>query len=256
MQRLGWKAGIAFVGVAMLGMAAAAARAQTSVDPDTVPGAAAPAAPVAQPQVVDLSKVSRRAWVKNPNAEIDVVQNRRYTNAQRVELGAFAGFIGGDPFLSVKTFGGSLGYHFNSFYSFHVVGWKYSASPSSAAESFFAANQASAAVNEPKTFYGAQINGNFIYGKLSVIGKVIIYLDLFLFGGAGIHDAANGKSFAPFVGIGQRVHLDRHLGIRVDYRAMMFKETVYSTDAVTGDRTPVSRNTVQEAVTLGLSYFF
>lgn len=244
-----------FAGMMMLVAAAPIARAQT-IAPNTAPPAPRAAA---QPQVVDLSRVNRRAWTGgNATSEIDVVQNRRYTNANRLELGGFFGFSAPDPFLSVKNAGGSIGYHFNTFYSLHFLYWKYLVSDSTAAESFARSNfGAKAATNPPKSFMAAQLNGNLIYGKLSVIGKVIIYFDLFVFGGAGIHSAQNGNSIAPFIGIGQRVHLDKHLGIRLDYRLMRYSENVVSlVDVSTGETQTVPRTTMQESVNLGLSYFF
>ncbi len=212
--------------------------------------------PKAQPgletgEQVDVSKITDKYWAQGKDTELGVVQNRKYTSSGRLELGLLAGTTSTDPFLSVHQYGLSLGYHFNQYFSAHLIGWKDSVSPSDAYRAFQAQNPGyGVGTNAPKNFYGVQFNENFLYGKASLFGNTIIYVDLFLLGGFGINNATNGNSFAPFLGLGQNIHLNQYMAIHLDYRIMHFSENV----PYQGSLQQRSNNT--DAVTLGLSLFY
>lgn len=215
--------------------------------------AQAPQPEAEKPQVVDLRKVNRQVWAsgqKVSGTEVEVVQQRRYSSAQRLELQLSGGISVSDPFLSVKQVGGSLGYHFNHFYSIHLLYWKYLVARSSASDAFYSLQGTLPAVNQPKSFMGAEFEGNLLYGKLSLLGKSIIYIDVFALGGAGIQQTDAGSAFAPFVGLGQMVYLSSHFALKLGYRVLRYSETVQGTSG------PLKRTNVTEAVNLGLSYLF
>ena len=127
---------------------------------------------------VDVSSVQEKYWNQGEENEIGVVQNRKYSSDHKFELGTFTGTISSDPFLDVHPYGLSLGYHFDSIWSVHVRGWKNSVGPSDALIAFQQKTGATVDTNNPKSFWGAEINANILYGKLSLLGAMIIYNDL------------------------------------------------------------------------------
>jgi outer membrane beta-barrel protein len=144
-----------------------------------------------------------------------------------MSLDLFTGALSTDPFLSVRTFGGALGWNFDENWGLQAIVWKANASDSAAYESFRKqAPNADVDRNPPSGFYGIQLNRSILYGKAAVLGSTLIYVDVFLLGGAGVTTALNGNSFTPFVGIGQKIHLNRNLSLHIDYRILRFSETL------------------------------
>jgi outer membrane beta-barrel protein len=204
-------------------------------------------------EAVDVSKVTQKYWAQGKDTELGVVQNRKYTSEHRLELMLFTGTISTDPFLSVHQYGGSLGYYFNQYFSAHVVAYKDSVSNSDAYTEFKQqTSNASVDLNRPKSFYGVELNENFLYGKASLLGTAIIYVDIFALGGAGITDTESGNDFTGFIGIGQKVHLNKYMAIDLDYRVLFFNEVV---ESATGGPSH-SRSNTTDAITLGLSFLY
>lgn len=206
---------------------------------------------------VDVSKITEKYWAQGKETELGVVQNRKYTSAGKIELEGFFGTLSSDPFLSVHHYGGSLGYHFNQYFSLHAIAWKASASGSDALSTFQALPGSPIVnTNMPKGFYGLQGNYNFLYGKASLFGKVIIYVDLFVLGGMGVTDTESGKNVTPFFGLGQKIHLNKFLALTLDYRIMRYNETILSKQTATAGQFVSERSNTTDAVTLGLSLFY
>ena len=67
----------------------------------------------ASPDAAELEKIRQRYWAQGNEQEMGVVQNRLYTKEGRFEGTLLGGLLMTDPFLSVKTLGASIGYHFN-----------------------------------------------------------------------------------------------------------------------------------------------
>ncbi len=208
--------------------------------------------PAAEDETVDVSKVTEKYWAQGKDTELGVVQNRKYTSAHRLELDLLTGSVSTDPFLNVHHFGVSLGYYFTQYFSLHAIAWKDSVSFSDAYNSF-KAQTANAVLdtNRPKGFYGLELNQNFLYGKASLFGAAIIYVDIFALGGLGMTDTDSGKNLTPFLGLGQKIHLNQTMALHLDYRIMQFNETIPSSTGVSHDRT----NTT-DVVTLGLCFFY
>lgn len=207
-------------------------------------------------EAVDVSRIQEKYWAQGKETELGVVQNRKYTSSRKFEFSVLGGLISSDPFLDTYSYGGSLGYNFNQYLGLHLIGWKTSVGPSEALSTLRAQTNTNANTNETKGFYGIQLTNNFLYGKLSLLGSSIIYVDLFVLGGAGVTLTENGNYFTPFLGIGQKIHLTKLLALHLDYRIMIYKETIKSKNQdrlgeVLGDRT----NTT-DAVVLGLSFQF
>jgi outer membrane beta-barrel protein len=206
-------------------------------------------------EAIDVSKVSEKYWAQGKESELGVVQNRKYNNDGRLELGVFGGLISSDPFLKVNHFGGRIGYHLNSIWSFYALGWTTKVKGSDA---FIKYNEVADApkisTNEPRSFIGGEVDTNLLYGKLSVLGSMIIYVDVFLLGGAGVTKTETGSYFTPFIGLGQKIFLSQHFSLQLDYRIMQYNETIKSKVAANAGTVLGTRSNTTDAISLGLSF--
>ena len=204
-------------------------------------------------EAIDVSKITEKYWAQGKDTELGVVQNRKYTSEHRFEFDLFTGTVSTDPFLSVHHYGGSIGYYFTQYFSLHATAWKDSVSNSDAYNSFKAQTaNASVDLNRPKSFYGLELNENFLYGKASLMGNAIIYVDIFALGGAGFTDTESGKNFTSFLGLGQKIHLNQTMALNLDYRIMFFNEIIPSLTGGPGHE----RSNTTDVVTLGLCFFY
>ncbi|MGK5089512.1 outer membrane beta-barrel domain-containing protein [Bdellovibrionota bacterium FG-2] len=180
----------------------------------------------AEPQAVNVDRIRKKYWTSGNSTEMNVVQDRLYSKEQKIEIGGFASAVASDPFLSMGTVGGSIGYHFSEYLSAHFLAMRYLVSPSSALITFQETRGATTNTNDPASFFGTEASASILYGKLSLIGKAIIYYDLHLLAGAGSTSTQTGAYFTPLAGIGQQIHLSRFFSLKVDYRLMPFHEQI------------------------------
>ncbi len=183
-----------------------------------------PAAP--EHDEVDVSKIKEKYWARGDESELGVVQNRLYSKSQKWSFGVLGGFTTTDPFLNVRQFGGSIGYNFNEVLSAHIIGWKSFVSKSSALETFEENLRASTNNNPPKYTVSAEARSSLIYGKLSLVGKSIIYYDFYFAGGMGVTGTDNGTYPSPSAGVGQKIYLSKSISFDVDYRLQYYRETI------------------------------
>lgn len=239
--------------------ASAADKKSKAAEPPASPVSATAAPNAEEGEQVDVSKITEKYWAQGKETELGVVQNRKFTSANRFELELMTGTLSTDPFLSVRNYGFSLGYHLNQYLSFHGIYWRSVASASDALKTFESQVPGSTVnTNMPKQFYGLQTNYNLLYGKASLFGNLIIYVDVFALGGFGVSKTETGDYFTPFVGIGQKIHLNKFMALTIDYRLMRFNEKIRAKTrgsnvlgAEVGERSNTS-----DAVTLGLSFFY
>lgn len=241
------------------GKALPAPAAPKAVAPQTEsdPPAATATSGAAEEDVVEVERIKKKYWTQGEEGDVGVVQNRLYTKAKKFELQGFGGFHDSDPFLSTKTYGGTFGYHFNEYFSLHALYFKYSVQPSSALKTFQSQMRSTTNTNEPRHFIGGEMNASILYGKLSLVGKKILYFDLRLIGGAGQMTLENNKSISPLLGIGQTIYLHRSIALRADYRWMHYSETIKGKVPASSDYGQVigKRTVDSNTITLGISFF-
>lgn len=205
----------------------------------------------------DVSKVKERYWQRGDENEVGVVQNRAYTKSGRLEIEALGGFMNGDPFLSTKLVGATVGYHLSEIYSVHLLGWKDFTSNSSALDTL--ANytpHVGANTNEPRGFLGAEFRGSFLYGKLSLLGKAIIHYDLHVSAGGGLTYTETGNDLTGIIGIGQQMFLSNSFSLNVDFRFMPYHEQIPDKVGLNPTGAPLdSRMNWSNTITLGVSWF-
>lgn len=188
-------------------------------------GAASSATPLDN-EKRQVETIKEKYWARGDESELGVVQNRLYTKAGKVEVGFFGGLVSTDPFLDVQTIGASAGWHLSEYFALHALGWKSYASPSSALRVFEAERKATTNTNMPKSFLGLELAGSFLYGKLSLFGKKIIYYDLYVNGGAGLTETESGRYFTPIVGLGQQFYVTKMISLKINYRLTPYHENI------------------------------
>lgn len=203
---------------------AALGQAQSQAQSATSPTGPSPDGDAAEK--VNVDSIKKKYWARGDESELGVVQNRTYSKAGKVEVNIFGGFVSTDPFLSVKNAGLGVAYHFNEYLAAEALWFRDFTSPSSALQTFQQTLGATTNYNAPHDFYGGELVGSLLYGKLSLIGKAIIYYDLHLLGGLGATSTDNGTYLTEHLGIGQQVYLTKRIALRVDYRAMHYNEDI------------------------------
>jgi outer membrane beta-barrel protein len=213
---------------------------------------------------VNTDAIKEKYWARGDESEIGVVQNRLYSKAGKIEFQIIGGLINSDPFVSTYNLGGRLGYHINEYFSVHALAWKSWASPSSTQDNLTAnkpANEIGTALNTDyaKSYYGAEFQASLLYGKLSLVGKSIIYYDLHFLAGLGITGTESGNNFTQHFGVGQQFFLSKRTSILVDYRIMHYKDTLINKIIPQGFGTPIDgdvRTNWTNAISIGVGFLF
>jgi outer membrane beta-barrel protein len=211
---------------------------------------------------VNVENIKQKYWARGDESELGVVQNRTYSKDKKFEIGLFGGLITTDPFLSVKNTGASLGFHFSEYVEAKAFGYKSFVGPSSALDILRAPLSegglgTNTNTNDPKWYFGAEAAFSPIYGKLSVLGKAIIHYDLHVLGGLGVTGTESGNYVSPHVGIGQQIYLTQRLSLALDYRLMIYSETIREKVRPSAIGQDVGKRTnFTNTITLGLNFLF
>ncbi len=210
--------------------------------------------PPADAEQVNVDSIKEKYWALGSETELGVVQNRAYTKKGKFELSLNLGVLYSDPFLDVRTLGFSLGYHLNEYLSLHLLAFKDLVSPSSALNTFQQTLGATVDTNIPRYFLGMEGMGSLFYGKLSVLGKSIIYYDLYLLCGMGLTNTESGNYATPSIGLGQRFYLNKTVSVRLDYRLIFYEERIIEKVIPTQiGKVLGNRSNWNNTVTLGVS---
>lgn len=212
------------------------------------------AAPKGKTDRVNVDLLKQKYWAQGEESELSVVQNRKYKKKGTLETGLQLGSISTDPFLVVKSVGLRVNYNFNEDFGVGAFVWKMISAPSDAYTTLETTTTARANVNHQTMFYGAEASYSPIYGKLSILGKAIIYYDMKVMGGLGWMNTDTGSYLAPLLGIGQKIFLQHNISLSFDYRFVFYNETVTNRNP-TGAAS-FSRTNYTHAITIGVDYLF
>lgn len=182
------------------------------------------------PRDVEVDAVKEAYWNRSSEGDLEVVQNRVYVKKNHLTLLASVGTAGTDPFLSVKTLQGALGYHFSESFGVSAIYRKYLVSSSSylseLESGLVTGSPSTANTNKPNAFYGGEIEYSPFYGKISISGTSIVHYDAHFLLGLGVTDTESGKYLTPSIGFGPQFYLSNSLALRLDYRLAVYKETI------------------------------
>lgn len=210
----------------------------------------------AQPKRVDVEQLKKQYW--NEETQYEVVQNRLYPKSGRMELQLFGGSISSDPFLATTFMGVTLGYHFNEYVSVHALLERDFAKSSSALVRLEETANTTTNTNPTYWTYGGEVVGSLIYGKLSLLGKAILYYDMHILGGAGVTLSETGNYFTQWGGVGQQIYLAKWVAWRIDYRLHHYYEDIRQ--KIPGQpgypgQVRESRDNWSHTLNIGLSFF-
>jgi outer membrane beta-barrel protein len=219
-----------------------------------VPGLPAPGTTSATK--LDMETVKRMGV--NPNydrGDLRVVQNKLYPKARTVDVSLLGTALSTDPFLSVKSVTGVLGFNFNEFIQIHAMARKDFVSPSAALEAF---NQQNGTTNSnpTKSFIGGGLEYTPIYGKISVFGSLIAHYDFSFQAGAGVTQTDNGGYVTPYAGFSHVYHLNQWLGFKLDYKFLIYRESIINkVDAGRVGEFLFYHLNTNHALSLGISFY-
>jgi len=199
---------------------------------EDAPAPANPPARAGEGVETEVKNLRQRYWARGDTTELEVIQNRQYKKLGKFRLGVAGGIVATDPFLSVKDFGGSVGYYFGENWALQFTGTKYFVSSSSALQTLELTGNGTL-LNRPKAHYALEALVSPLYGKLSFFGNKILYFDFYLLGGLGMLSGENGTSTAPHLGIGQQVYLTRTVALSLEVRLLRYKENLTAPATVT-----------------------
>lgn len=224
--------------------------------------APAAASPDDQAERVSTEAIKEKYWARGEESEVGVVQNRLYSKAHHFEASLLGGFDFNDPMLSVYTLGARIGYHFNEYFSMHLIAWK-AFSGASSTQTDLLNNKSPDQVgtvlntNPPQYFVSPEAQWSLLYGKLSVVGKAIIHYDLHFMVGLGAMKTESGTDFSQHLGIGQQFFLSKTSFLNVDYRLVHYNETIVQKVIPTQLGQVIgTRANWSNVITLGVGFLF
>jgi len=177
-------------------------------------------------KVLDTEAFQQNYWNLGEKEQISIIQNRKFSKAYRLEIGAFWGVTNSDPFLTVRQIGGTLRYYLGEYFSVGGVFMQHSTSDSTAAKDFKSRFGEVLNTNPQKQLYGGEISWAPLYGKLSLLGSLIIYQDIYTLAGAGLIKTKTGEYFTPWLGIGQMIYINDLLSLNFNFRLTYYDEVL------------------------------
>jgi outer membrane beta-barrel protein len=221
-------------------------------------GTAAPAQPGEQAEEVEVEDIKKKYWAMGNKYEMGVVQDRLYPKRHRFEFNFGAGSLIGDPFLTMHTVGGSIGFHVSEFFSVHLIGWDALVTPSSALTTLQSQTGVTANTNDPKYYVGLEARGSLLYGKLSLVDSMILYFDTYFAAGGGRLASENCNSGVISVGVGEQIHITKIVSLNLEYNLMWYQEKILansSSGSIVAGQDLGWRSNYSNLITLSVSTF-
>jgi outer membrane beta-barrel protein len=179
-------------------------------------------------ETVDIKKVSQKYINNQYEVEMNVIQNRQFSKANRFEFNVMGLSVNSDLFLTTYSVGASLGYHFSEYWGVRAVYWKDFSSTNNAYKTFVEKIGGGSSPNpvEPNSYMGAELKFSPFYGKLSFLKKSIVYYDFYALAGLGLRKMEYNNALAPTFGLGQQFFISKFFSLFMEYRMMYFKQVV------------------------------
>lgn len=235
---------------------------------------AAPKAAGSGSDKLDIRKLEQKYWSAKDD-DFAVVQNRRYTKANRVFLSLNAGVPFNDAFSAGNLYGANLGYFFNERWGFDAE-YKSANLNDNDATSLF--QERYGVYPDHNVFVSSQILSATLvpfYAKMSFMDTSIIYFDMGFSLGAGMLNYKIKKSegdenkSAPVIKLGvfQQIFFSEHFALRAELGNTWSNQQrykYYSTlpsgvtgaGGSTGERDLGMKMTNDTSLVLGVTYWF
>ena len=206
---------------------------------------------------VDVDGLKKKYWALGDDTKLGVVQDRYYTKSGRLQLSVLGGIYSGDPFFDTKSIAGALTYHLSEYMGLRALGLKNFNNDSSAYTKFVQTAGVRTNSNPVNSYFGGELVWSPLYGKLSLVGNLILYFDMHLMGGGGLTQTDNGNYGTGLLGVGQEIFLDRSFSVGVDFRWMGYREDIVEKVAVSNRGQVInSQMAYSTLITLGLNLYF
>lgn len=204
------------------------------------------------------------SWL-DPDKKINVVQNRKYTKANQIEVVLSGGVGMGETYRNSYVVMPRMFYYFNESFGLSLLGAFTSNSDNNNLAALKQASSTIPSVRDIKAFYGGSVVWIPFYAKINTFNH-IFYFDWSFEAGAasvkseidlnnrasGLPNLRSGNYTGYFWGTGQKFFITRNFATRLDFMGLYYSapsalNTVLNTDSVTNSH---------YYFTLGLSYTF
>lgn len=172
-------------------------------------------------------------WL-DPDKKIYVLQNRKFTKANKLLLTLNAGIANVSPYRNSYSIDPRLAYYFSEALGIEVFYAAFSNSANSTYEALLSTSTTASArpiVYEAKSQIGGLLHWAPWYAKINVF-NTILYFDWYLSGGIGsiTGDIMNGSaktgnaSYTSYIlGTGHQFHVSEHFVVRLDFTNSWYK---------------------------------
>jgi outer membrane beta-barrel protein len=220
---------------------------------------------------LDIKKLEQKYWSAKDD-DFAVVQNRRYTKANRFFLSANYGVPFNDPFSSGNMYGATLGYFFNERWGLDLDYKTASLHDNDATAQFI--NQYGT-YPDHNIFKSSQIlSGTLVpfYAKMSFMDNTIIYFDMGFSVGLGtlnysiqkVEGNEDVSSAVAKLSVFQQIFFSEHFALRADLsntwssqkRLKYYLPNSGGSHNYTTDRDLGSKMTNDTSLLLGVTYWF
>lgn len=178
----------------------------------------------AAPGEVDISDIQNQYW-KAHDKEFEVIQNKQYTKAGRIELAPMFGIYQRIDFQDAKTLGLSAAYHFSETWGVEAMGYKMFTSDAHVLQRFKENTGSTIDYNKERYYLGVGPVFTPIYAKFSLLGKKISHFDMYVTPNLGA-TRTNELRFTYGIAVGQKFWITPKWNFRVEYRWMQYSDKV------------------------------
>jgi hypothetical protein len=211
---------------------------------------------------LDIKKLEQKYWAAKDD-DFSVVQNRRYTKAERFYLNIGGGIPFNDPFAKGYIFSGTLGYYFNERWGIDATYTSADFKDNQAADQFINRYGVTPDRNYFKNAAMLSVSYVPLYAKMSFVDKAIIYFDMGISVGVGnvgydILKEEGNESMSAFAyqwSVFQQIFFTEHLAFRVDLINRYTDEQGYKFKTNSPDRDLGKKNVNDSSFMLGLTYW-
>jgi outer membrane beta-barrel protein len=172
-----------------------------------------------------------------------VVRPALFTKAKRIEISPFFGYVSNDPWTTGYIPGASVVYHLSDRTALDfTAGYGLYSNKTLVDQVIQETGNPPTLISRPSYFVTANYAWSPLYGKLNLLGEVVVHYDLFLVGGVGVAgdeievnkrtggtvEQSISTQIFPVVdfGVGQRFFLNNWFAVRLDVRPYVFLEFI------------------------------
>lgn len=211
---------------------------------------------------LDIKKLEQKYWSAKDD-DFNVVQNRRYTKAQRFFLSGNMGIPFNDAFSTGTVSGLQLGYFFNERWGVDLGITRGSLHDNNAVSSFI---DRYSSVPDRNVYQGSKmLSVTYVplYAKMSFLDTSIIYFDMGVSAGIGQSDYTIKKQEGDDTrsamtyqwSVNQQIFFSEHFAIRVDLVNKYTNEQRFKYYSNAPDRDQGSKVYNDSSLTVGLTYW-